>query len=216
MHLPDAARLRLISFVLAVLIGGGVVWLLFGTDLDAVREIIDAAGVCAPLAFMALHVLLTLVPVSKNVLALAAGALFGLTAGIALSWAGSLVSAAVTFAIARRIGRPAVAQMTGYRLQRVEGVLDDEGFNAVVMARLTPVLPFTIVNYGAGVSSMAWRPYLLGSAIGVLPGSVGYAALGASSGRAISTYVGAGIVGALVFLGALLSARRHTGRRRGA
>lgn len=216
MHLPNAARLRLIGFAIAVLIGGGVVWLLFGADLDAVRDVIDAAGAWGPLAYVALHVLLTLVPVSKNVLALAAGALFGLTTGIALSWVGSVISAVVTFAIARRIGRQAVAEMTGDRLRRAEEVLEDEGFTALVMARLTPVLPFTILNYGAGVSSMAWRHYLVGSMVGLLPGSVGYAAMGASSGMDLRTYVGAGVVAALMFLGAFLSARSSRRRRRAA
>lgn len=216
MHLPSPARLRLIGFGIALLIGGGVVWLVFGSDLDAVREVIDSAGAWGPLLYVAMHVVLTLVPVSKNVLALAAGALFGLTAGIALSWVGSVVSAAVTFAIARRLGRRTVAEMTGERLARAEDLLRDEGFNSVVMARLTPVLPFTILNYGAGVSSMAWRPYLLGTAVGVLPGSVGYAALGASAGVAVRTYVVTAVIAALMFLGAFLAARAGTRRRRAA
>ncbi len=213
MHVPSPPQLRLVGFLLAVAIGGGVVWLLFGSDLDAVREVIDEAGAWGPLVYVGLHVLLTLVPVSKNVLALAAGALFGLTAGIALSWVGSMVSAAVTFAIARRIGRTAVAAMTGDRLERAEGLLREEGFNAVVMARLTPVLPFTILNYGAGVSAVAWRPYLLGTAIGALPGSVGYAALGASAGSDARTYVIAGVVAGVIFLSAFLAARAGSRRR---
>lgn len=214
MHVPSPSQLRLIGLVLAVVIGGGVVWLLFGSDLDAVREVIDGAGAWAPMVYVALHVLLTLVPVSKNILALAAGALFGLTAGIALSWVATMVSAAVTFAIARRLGRAAVAEMTGERLHRAEALFSDEGFNAVVMARLTPVLPFAILNYGAGVSSIAWRPYLLGTAVGALPGSVGYAALGASAGSNVTVYVGAGVVAGLMFLAAFLAVRGRARRRR--
>lgn len=213
MHVPSPPQLRLIGFVVAVGIGGGLVWLLLGSDLDAVREVIADAGAFAPVVYVSLHVLLTLVPVSKNVLALAAGVLFGLAGGIALSWVGSVVSAAVTFAIARRLGRQAVAAMTGERLNRAEELFSDEGFNAVVMARLTPVLPFTILNYGAGVSPIAWRPYLLGTAVGVLPGSVGYAALGASAGSDVKIYLGAGVVAVLMFLGAFLAARTRTRRR---
>ena len=193
-----------------------MVWLLFGSDLDAVREIIDDAGAWGPLVYVALHVLLTLVPVSRNILAVAAGALFGLAAGIVLAWVGAFVSAAVTFAIARKIGRRAVAEMTGERLGKVEDMLRDEGFNAVVMARLTPPLPFTVVNYGAGVSAIAWRPYLLGSAVGLVPGAVGYAALGASAGTDARTYLIAALVAAAMFLGSFLAARAGTRRRRAA
>ena len=59
---------------------------------------------------------LTLVPVSKNLLSGVAGALFGLVGGIAISWVASMLSALVCFAIARRLGREAVAEMTGPRL----------------------------------------------------------------------------------------------------
>ena len=54
---------------------------------------------------------------------------------------------------------------------------------AAVVARLTPVLPFTIVNYGAGVSAVPRRDFLVGTAVGIVPGTVGYAALGASAGQ---------------------------------
>ena len=129
-----------------------------------------------------LHVLLTLVPVSKNLLSGVAGALFGLAAGIAISWVASMLSALVGFAIARRLGRESVAEMTGPRLARAEDVMRHQGVAAVIVARLTPVLPFTIVNYGAGVSAVSLRDFLVGTAVGIVPGTVGYAALGASAG----------------------------------
>src|SRR5688572_9326738 len=173
-----AARLRLLGLALALGIASGLVWLLMGGDLDTVRALVESTGPWGPVVYVVLHVLLTLVPVSKNLLAGVAGALFGFAGGIALSWVGSVVSALVGFAVARRLGREAVAQMTGPRIGRVEDVLRHQGVVAVVVARLTPVLPFTVVNYGAGVSAVSLRDYLVGTAVGVLPGSVGYAALG--------------------------------------
>jgi len=159
-------------------------------------------------------VVLTLVPVSKNLLALVAGALFGLASGIVLSWVASMVSAVVTFALARHLGREAVAEMTGPRLARVDTMLREQGLWAVVVARLTPVLPFTVLNYGAGVSSTAWRPYLVGSAVGMIPGTVGYAALGASAGEGATTFVAAGVFGALLFVASVLVARASARRTR--
>ena len=46
------------------------------------------------------------------------------------------------------------------------------------------MLPFTIVNYGAGVSAVSLRDFLVGTAVGIVPGTVGYAALGASAAAA--------------------------------
>ncbi|HET6968896.1 MAG TPA: VTT domain-containing protein [Ornithinibacter sp.] len=207
-----AARLRLLALVLALALASGLVWLLIGGDIDTVQAAVASTGAWGPLVYVVLHVLLTLVPVSKNLLAGVAGALFGLAGGIALSWVASMVSAVVGFLIARRLGREAVAQMTGPRITKVEDVLRQQGFIAVVVARLTPVLPFTIVNYGAGVSAISLRDFVLGTAVGVLPGTVGYAALGASAGRDATTFVIAGVVAAVLFVGSVLVGRRMARR----
>ena len=111
-----AARFRLLGLALAVLIAGGLVWLLLGGEVDAVQRAVAATGAWGPVVYVVLHVLLTLVPVSKNLLSGVAGALFGLAGGIAISWVASMLSAVVGFAIARRLGRETVAEMTGPRL----------------------------------------------------------------------------------------------------
>ena len=210
-----AARLRLLGLGVALLLGGGLAWLLLGGDLDRVQAVVASTGAWGPLAYVALHVLLTLVPVSKNLLSAVAGALFGLAGGIALSWVASMVSAVVTFLVARRLGRPAVAAMTGPRIDRVEAVLRDQGVVAVIVARLTPVLPFTIVNYGAGVSAVSMRDFVLGTAVGIVPGTIGYAALGASAGRDATTFVVAGAVAAVLLVGSVLVGRRMSRRAGG-
>jgi uncharacterized membrane protein YdjX (TVP38/TMEM64 family) len=207
-----AARLRLAGLVLAVALGSALAWLVLGGDLDTVRTTVESAGPWAPLSYVVVHVVLSLVPVPKNLLAGIAGVLFGLPLGILLSFVGSLAAASVTFALARRIGRDAVASLTGPRVQRVEDMLREQGLVAVLLARLSPV-PFTIVNYGAGVSPITWRDYLVGTAVGVVPGTVGYVALGASAGQDASTIVLAGTLAVLLFVATVLLGRR-TARRR--
>ncbi|HSO63678.1 MAG TPA: VTT domain-containing protein, partial [Ornithinibacter sp.] len=177
-------------------------------ELESVRAFIASTGAWGPLVYVVLHVLLTLVPVSKNLLAGVAGALFGLAGGIALSWVASMLSALVTVVLARRLGREAVAQMTGPRIERVEDILRRQGLLAVVIARVTPVIPFTVVNYGAGVSAVSMRDFLLGTAVGIVPGTVGYAALGASAGQDATTFVAAGAFAVLLFAGSLVLGRR--------
>ena len=203
-----AARGRLLGLVLAVLIASGLVWLLLGGQLDAVQSAIASTGAWGPVVYVVLHVLLTLVPVSKNLLSGVAGALFGLAGGIAISWVASMLSALVGFAIARRLGRDAVAEMTGPRLARVEEIMRHQGVAAVVVARLTPVLPFTIVNYGAGVSAVSLRDFLVGTAVGIVPGTVGYAALGASAGRSAAIVAGSLALGTVLFVGSIVVGRR--------
>ena len=208
-----AARLRLLGLVLSVAIASALAWVVIGGDLDTVQSTVESTGAWGPVVYVALHVLLTNVPVSKNLLAGVAGALFGLVGGIALSWVASMISAVVTFAIARRLGRTAVASMTGPRIDRVEEIMRQQGLLAVIVARVTPVIPFTIVNYGAGITAVTSRDFVLGTAIGILPGTVGYAALGASAGRDATTFVLAGVMAVALFAGSLFLGWRATRRQ---
>ena len=210
-----AARVRLLGLALAVLIAGALVWLLLGGDVDAVQSAVASTGAWGPVVYVLLHVVLTLVPVSKNLLSGVAGALFGLAGGIAISWVASMLSALVGFAIARRLGREAVAELTGPRIDRAEEIMRQQGVAAVIVARLTPVLPFTIVNYAAGVSAVSLRDFLVGTAVGIVPGTVGYAALGASAGRSAQIVVASLLVGAALFVGSIVVARRMARRSAG-
>ncbi|GIL36409.1 MULTISPECIES: TVP38/TMEM64 family protein [Phycicoccus] len=208
-----AARLRLVGLVVGVLLAGGLALLLLGGDLATVRRAVAASGAWGPVVFVVLHVVLTLVPVPKNLLAGIAGALFGLGAGSALSWVGAVASAWVTFELAGRLGADAVDGITGARVERVRRVLRERGLLAVVIARLTPLVPFTVVNYGAGVSRVGRRDYLLGTALGVVPGTVAYVAVGASAGQDATTILLAGGAGVLLLVAAGVLARRLGPRR---
>jgi uncharacterized membrane protein YdjX (TVP38/TMEM64 family) len=189
---------RGLVLVAVVLLGGGLVVVLMGGDLDTVSRTVESSGAWGPLVYVALHVVLTLVPVPKNLLATIAGALFGMTSGLVLSWVGSVVAAVVGFALARRLGRAAVSRLSGRRIDRVGRLLERQGLLAEVVARLTPFVPFTVVNYGSGLSPMRWRDYVAGTAVGVVPGTVTYVAVGASAGRDLTTIVAAAGVGAVL------------------
>ena len=202
------ALVRLSGLLLAVTLGSALAVIVLGGDLERVRRAVDASGAWGPLVYIGLHIVVTLVPVPKNLLAGIAGALFGLTAGIVLSWVAAMVSAWVTFLLARRLGHDAVASITGPRIDRARQVLRDQGLLAVVVARLTPVVPFTVINYGAGVSPIARREFVAGTAMGIIPGTVAYAAVGASAGEHTSAIGLAGGALVLLLVAAGLVARR--------
>ncbi len=203
-----AGLLRLLALALALLLGGGLALVVLGGDLDAVRRAVAASGPWGPLVYVALHVALTLVPVPKNLLAVIAGALFGLSTGIALSWGASVLSAIVTFYLGRRLGGDTVEELSGRRVEVVRGILREQGTLSVLVARLTPLLPFTVVNYAAGVSPVRPGAYLLGTVVGVVPGTVAYVAVGASAGADTTTIALAVGAGALLLVAAALLAAR--------
>lgn len=205
------ARLRLALLVAAVATGGLVATLTLGDDLEVVRATVAGAGAWGALLFLGLHVALGLVPVPRSLLALVAGAVFGAVAGTALSYAASLLAAAAGYAVARRLGREAVTELTGPRVERVERALRHQGLAAVVVARLTPVAPFVVTNYAAGISAVRTRDYVVGSVVGLLPGSVAWAAVGSSAGRDPRTLVVALSVAVVLLLAAVVVGRRLRG-----
>ncbi len=204
----SAARLRLAALLVALVVGGVVASLVLGDDLEAVRSAVRDAGAWGGLVFVVAHVVICLVPVPRTLLSLLAGALFGVAGGIGLSLVASWATAALTFAIARGVGREAVASLAGPRVARVERLLSEQGLVAVVVARLTPVAPFVLTNYGSGLSAVRGRDYALGTAVGVIPGSVAWATVGGSAGADPTTLLVGATVGVVLLVVTVLLGRR--------
>lgn len=131
------------------------------------------------LLFILVYATLTLSPVPKNLLSIGAGVVFGFVGGIGVVIAAALLGAAAAFWLGRWLGREAVEKFTGARVEKLDAVLRQRGFAAVVGVRLVPVLPFTAINYLAGLTSVGWWQYFAGTALGILPGTVSYVTLGA-------------------------------------
>lgn len=147
--------------------------------VDELRALVERAGWWGPVGFMAGYAALTLAPLPKNVLSIAAGVLFGFGPGLVIVYLAAMLGASVAFWLGRALGRDAVERFTGTRVAKVDEVLSKRGFVAVVGVRLVPVLPFTAINYSAGLTAVGWWPYFLGTMVGILPGTVSFLALGA-------------------------------------
>lgn len=174
-----AALIKAGALALIVLGAVGLALVLGTPDIAAMRVRVDAAGPWGPALFFALYAGLALIPCPKALLTAAGGALFGLWAGSGLSLAGALVGAVISFGVGRILGRDAVDRLIRGRLARVDALLADHGLSAVLIVRLVPVVPFIAINYASGLSGVRFRHYVLGSALGMVPGSLAYAALGA-------------------------------------
>lgn len=166
---------------LVVLVGGlTVAALTVGLpSIDQLRADVDGAGARGPVLFVLGYALVTLAPVPKSVLSVAGGLLFGFGPGVLLVLVGSLLGAQLAFVLGRRLGREAVERWTGARVARVDALLRERGLLAVLGLRLVPVVPFTGLNYAAGLSAVSTRDYTLGTAVGILPGTLAAVALGA-------------------------------------
>lgn len=174
-----AVWVRLVMFAVIVA-AAAVVGLLVGLpDVEQLRSEVAAAGPAAPALFVLLYAAAALLPLPKNVLAAVAGALFGLVLGVVVVLLAALLGASAAFGLGRALGRGAVERVTGARVARVDALLERRGLIAVIGVRLVPVLPFTAINYAAGLSAVRTRDYIIGTALGIIPGTAAFVALGA-------------------------------------
>lgn len=126
----------------------------------------------APILVPAVFVVGGLLMVPVMLLIVVTALVFGPFPGILYAFAGALASAAVTYEIGKRLGRHAVRKLAGRRLNDLSQRLGTRGLVAVLLIRLLPVAPYTVINIVAGASHIGWRDYLLGTALGLAPGII--------------------------------------------
>lgn len=153
-------------------------------EAEVIRDWARGAGPWFPLLFFVAHALVT-VAVPRVPFTLSAGLLFGPVVGTVVAISATTVSAALAFLLVRAIGREAVAaRLTHPAVVAVDRRLARRGWLAVGSLRLIGPVPFPLINYCAGVSSMRLAPFLVATAVGVVPGAVAVVALGdALTGR---------------------------------
>jgi uncharacterized membrane protein YdjX (TVP38/TMEM64 family) len=119
-----------------------------------------------------------------SVLALSAGAWFGLGAGTALVVVASTLGATVPFVLARRFGRARLMRRHGERLAWLERALARDGARLLFALRVLPLLPYGLVNPLMGLTAMRLPVFAAVSAAGMLLGSAAYVQAGVVLGRA--------------------------------
>lgn len=113
------------------------------------------------------------------VLIAATAAALGPWLGFATAMTGVLLSAFVLFAIGRVLGRERLQRLLGRRAARIQQRVVGKGVLAVVVIRMIPIAPFSLVNVVAGASTLPLRDFLVGTLLGMMPGILAMAVLGA-------------------------------------
>jgi uncharacterized membrane protein YdjX (TVP38/TMEM64 family) len=169
-----------VALMLIVLAGVVVIWReRHSLNADAIALAI-AHFPAAPLIFLGLHVVASLIFFPRTVLAVAAGAVFGVWWGTLWAALGSVVGAVAGFLLARYVNNGLVdlesLQRFGPVLQRAER----GGWRAVAALRLIPIIPHTLSNYALGLTRLPLGAYALGSLLGQLPMTIACTEFGAA------------------------------------
>ncbi|MGZ6643832.1 MAG: TVP38/TMEM64 family protein [Solirubrobacteraceae bacterium] len=178
-----AALLRLA--LLAAVLAGCVVVLATSGSLSAqrVRDWVDGYGAAGPVVFVALSSLLTVVLFPGPLLAGAGGLLFGTAMGFPISLLSAVLGAALAFSLSRWWAHDAVLELSGPRLRALRAWLGRRGFVSVLYARIAPGVPYSLVNYAAGLTAIRIAAFAAATALGAAPRAFAYTALGGSLGN---------------------------------
>ena len=174
----QVSRTRILFTAIAVAAVVAVVLLVPLPTALQLRDWAASAGPWFPLAFLAAHVVVTVLPFPRTAFTLAAGLLFGPALGVAIAVTASTVSALLALLMVRGLGWQLSKLVSHPAVEAVDARLRARGWAAVLSLRLIPVVPFSVLNYAAGASSVRVLPYLLATVAGLLPGTAAVVVLG--------------------------------------
>jgi len=137
------------------------------------------------------------------ILSLAAGAIFGALMGTLYVNIGATIGATLAFLAARYLFHDVIQTKFGNRLEKINRELGARGLNYLLFLRLVPLFPFFLINLGAGLTNMPLRTFVLGTLIGIIPGSFVFCNAGASlaSISSLSEVASPRVLGSFALLG---------------
>jgi uncharacterized membrane protein YdjX (TVP38/TMEM64 family) len=179
---------RLIQIVLVLLLLSAIAVAIFyrdSFDITLIERWLEQAGWWAPVVFVGVYALATVLFLPGSVLTLTGGVLFGPVLGVVYNLTGACIGAAVSFLIARYLASDIVSQRSGGRVKQLINGVEAEGWRFVAFVRLVPLFPFNLLNYALGLTKIRFSEYFLATAVFMLPGATAYTYLGYAGRKAI-------------------------------
>lgn len=200
--------------VVCIVATGLAVYLLGGVDPAQIQVWLKAAGIWAPIIYIALYIVATVLVLPSTALNLTGGAIFGPWLGTVWTSIGAIVAAIVSFMFTRTVGREAIAQRLAGRWQAMDAEVRRGGLFYMFAIRLVPIMPYGLVNFAAGLTSISFKDYVVGTTLGTVPSVLPFVLLGSSGLKALRTGDVLPLVGALALTGLLVAGSTWYRRRR--
>ncbi|WP_233254181.1 TVP38/TMEM64 family protein [Salipaludibacillus keqinensis] len=147
---------------------------------EDIREAILPFGWLAPLIYVLIYTIRPLVLFPASILSLAGGLLFGPILGTVAIVVGASSGAILSFWVARKLGKNIAAKKWTGKGEKIQSQLEENGFFYVLTLRLIPLFNFDMISYLSGISKVKFRHFMVGTVVGMIPGSFAYSFLGAS------------------------------------
>ncbi|MBD3328816.1 hypothetical protein GF340_05985 [Candidatus Peregrinibacteria bacterium] len=169
-----------------------------------IRDSIESFGIYAPVVFILVYVIGTVLFFPGSILTIAGGVLFGSFLGTLYNFIGVVIGASLAFLFARYMGRGFVKDLLNNKFPKIkeyENKIFEQGFVAILILRLIPIFPFNALNLGLGLTKVKFSTYFFATIIGTLPGTVVYTYFGNSLAKLDTiNIIIAGVLLVLLFL----------------
>ena len=144
---------------------------------------IESLGYIGGIVFIATYILSTVVFIPATILTLGAGVVFGVVWGSLYVFVGATLGAIAAFLIGRYLARDWIGKKIegNQKFVAIDQAVAHSGFKIVLLARLSPLFPFNLLNYAFGITGVSFKEYALAS-IGMLPATVMYVYIGSIAG----------------------------------
>lgn len=164
-----------------LLVGSGALCGLFllgrhlGASIPEFALWVDSLEGWGPVLFIIGYAVAVAAFVPGSLLTLAAGAIFGLAEGVVYVFIAAVLASSAAFLVSRHLARAAIERKLAgnVRFMAIERAVRAQGRKIVFLLRLSPVFPFTLLNYALGLTSVRFVDYLVAS-VGMLPGTFLY------------------------------------------
>jgi uncharacterized membrane protein YdjX (TVP38/TMEM64 family) len=160
----------------------GATWLQAGVHG---MQAIQGAGWIGWILFVGLYAATCLLFIPGSILTLGAGAVYGFWLGTLLVLIGNGLGALLSLLLTRYLLRQWMTRLLRRfeRLRAVEHAVEEDGWKIVCLARLSPVMPYSLINYALGLTKISVAEFLFATEIGAIPSTALYVYLGKLAGN---------------------------------
>ena len=178
--------------------------------VKAFSDWVQTLGAVGVVLFIAVYALATVLFLPGWIFTVAAGLIYGVIGGTAVALTGAIIGSTLAFLCGRYLVRKRVETATtgNRKFEAIDKAIGEQGWKIVGLLRLSPLIPFNLSNYFYGVTGVGFWPYVLASAVGMLPGTLLYAYLGGAGKAGLSggggdsslkyIFLGVGLVATIV------------------
>ncbi|WP_413166525.1 TVP38/TMEM64 family protein [Capilliphycus salinus ALCB114379] len=183
-------------------------------DSERLQTQLQQMGIFAPILYILVYTVATILILPSTALNLLGGAFFGVWWGTLWTSIAAITAAIITFTFTRTVGRKWVKKKLAGRWKVIDAEIRQGGLFYLFAIRLLPIIPYGLVNFTSGLTSISFKDYLIGTTLGTVPGLLPFVMLGSSGLKAVKTGDILPLIMALSLIGILIFGANYYRRHR--